>query len=202
MRNSRGQALFIVLIVLLVLLPMGITLYTSIMSSTQAAVAEGSQKVSNGMAIDVVSDYMRAFSNDEYDGHYDSASLGRPAVGYYANGVSSITYIANSTNHTLYLNIVAGTGTAYANMQHGQTVSVLIAFISDLVLYGSMFNGDAALSASNTTYKGGMYVGGNFSESGSGVVWSGGPLVVTKTATGGGNTIDGNLYYGTSQSGL
>ena len=202
MRNSpgsrRGQALVVALVVLVFLLPMGIVLYNSAISAQKSAVVEGQQKMSAQMATDIVSDYMRQFSNDPYNGHYDDASLGRPPTGYYANSVSSVNYVANASSHTVYLDIVAGTGSgSYTSLAHPKRVQVLIAFISNLVLYGTMFNSSTALSAGNVTYSGGFYVNGDFSESGNNVTFEGGPVIVNgaASATGASDLIDTNIYY-------
>jgi len=202
-RSTGGQAIMVALILIIFLLPLGVVLYKSGQTAMKSAYLEGQQKDSVQVATDIITDYMRAFSQDQYNGHYDADSLGRPASGYYGNTVSTITYIASQTNHTLYLDITAGVNSVNGVIQHPKRIQALIAFISDLVLYGTMFNSATTLNANGSTYNGGFYVNGNFTESGTGVTWNGGPLIVNgSVTTAAGDTVDGNLYYASTKAGI
>ena len=202
MRNNlgqkHGQALMIAMVFLLLLLPLGIVLYKSATTAVQSAVQENQQKTAAQVASDVITDYMRAFSNDPYGGHYDAASLSRPPSGYYSNAISSVTCIANPTAHTVYLSVLG----QFSPGQRQQRVQALIVFLSRLVLYGSMFNSSVSnFGVNGATYYGGFYVNGDLSIGGSNVVFQGGPVIVKGTLTGATNTVvNGNLYYSTAYS--
>jgi hypothetical protein len=185
----------VALVILLFLLPLAVVLYNSSMVAMKSAVQEGQQKTSAQMAVDIVTDYMRQFANDPYNGHYDSASLGRPQTGLYANVISSISYVANPTAHTLYLNITAGLGNSMTAMTHPKHIEALIVFISDMVLYGSMFYNDPGLTEPNVSYGGPFAVfDGGFTEGGTGCTFTGPIIVGNGPVSMNGDTITGNLY--------
>ncbi|MDE2290883.1 MAG: hypothetical protein KGL53_02265, partial [Elusimicrobia bacterium] len=180
------------LIVLLVALPTGVYLYQYIQTAMKGAVAERHQKVATQLANDALTDYFRQFSQDAYKGHYDTASLSRPES-FYSAGFSTATFIADDAHHSLYIRAEGGYGTAAAPKTL-RVLEALIAFQSDLVRFGTMFNGAATISASNVTYDGGFYANGNLSITGSNVTFEGGPVVVNGNISGT-TTIDGDVFY-------
>ncbi len=185
------------LMLLLFLLPMAVVLYKYTTQSLRSSVRDAQQKTAAQLAIDVVTDYMRQFSQDPYNGHYDSASLSRP-VQDYANGFSTVTFTADPANHNVYLLVTAGYGTISKPLTT-KTVDALIHFQAPLTQYGTMLDGSTTLSASGVSYDGGFWVNGNFTESGANVTWNGGPVVVNGNFSGAsGDAVDGDLYYGGS----
>ena len=158
MRNNkkgiRGQALYVALVITLIVVPLGVLLTQSAIQAMHASIMEGQQKTSAQVATDIITDYMRAFSQDPYNGHYDSASLARPASsGYYASAISSISFISNTTNHTVFLDVW---GYNDSTKSHPKHIQALFQFISNLVIYGSMFNSATTLSDAGVTYTGGV----------------------------------------------
>lgn len=191
------------LLLLLFVLPLGLTLYRFVAQSVRASVQESHQRTSVAWANSVLMDYMRQFSQDPYSGHYDSASLARDNF-LYKNGFSTVTFVADPVAHDLYLD-----ATGVWNGPGGSTkrrVEAVIHFQSMLTKFGTMVNGPITLSAGNVTYSGGMWIGGSLTLSGSNMVWNGGPLIVNGSVVNGGGgprTLNGDLYYsGASVAGL
>jgi len=206
-RNSaaaRGQALVLALLLILFVLPVGITLYKFVAQSMRAAVQENRQKTSIGWANGVVMDYMRQFSQNPYAGHYDAASLNRDKF-LYQSGFSTVTYVADPVNHNLYLK-ATGQYTGGGGPPTKRSVEAVIHFQSMLTKFGTMINGPITLGASNVAYNGGMWIGGALTLGGSNMTWNGGPLIVNGSVVNGGGgprTLNGNLYYsGVSVAGL
>ncbi|MDE2492095.1 MAG: hypothetical protein KGM24_14700 [Elusimicrobia bacterium] len=182
-------------LLILFVLPLGLTLYKYVGASIRASVAESHQTAALGYANGVVMDYLRQFSQDPYSGHYDAASLARSDF-FYENGFSTVTYIPDAVNHNLYLRaegtFASGAGTARAT----RAIEAVIHFQSPLTRYGTMINGPFTISGSNVTYIGGMWINGALSVTGSNVKWNGGPLIVNGSVTGAaGATLNGTLYY-------
>lgn len=191
------------LLLVLFVLPVSITLYKLVAQSLRAAVQESHQKSSIGWANSAVMDYMRQFSQDPYNGHYDAASLSRSAF-FYQNGFSTVTYVADKVNHNVYLS-ASGVYTGGGSRTQ-RRVEAVIHFSSMLTKFGTMINGPITLNASNVTYEGGMWIGGALTLGGSNMTWNGGPLIVNGSVLNGGGagkTLQGNLYYsGATVSGL
>jgi len=198
-----GQALVLALLLILFVLPMGVTLYRLVGQSVRASVAESHQKAALGYANSAIMDYMRQFSQDPYSGHYDAASLARNNFAY-SNGFSTVSYIADAVNHNLYLHAEGKFTSGGAGARTQRAISAVIHFQSPLTKYGTMINGPFTVSGSNVDYIGGMWVNGALSVTGSNVKWTGGPLIVNGSITGAaGATLDGTLYTsGASIGGL
>jgi hypothetical protein len=188
-----GQALVLALLLMLFVLPAGITLYKYVGQSVRASVAESRQKAALGYANSAIMDYMRQFSQDPYSGHYDTASLSRNNF-LYQNGFSTVTYVADPVNHNLYLH-AQGDFTAYGAKTQ-RSISAVLHFQSPLTKYGTMINGPFTISGSNVDYIGGMWINGALNVTGANVTWTGGPLIVNGSVTGAaGATLNGTLYY-------
>jgi hypothetical protein len=184
------------LLLVLFVLPVGITLYRYVAQSVKASVQESHQKTSIGYANSVIMDYMRQFSQDPYNGHYDASSLARDQV-FYDNGFSTVTYAADKVNHNVYLSATgAFTG---GGGRTERRVEAMIHFQSMLTKFGTMINGPITLNSPGVTYNGGMWIGGALTLGGTGMTWNGGPLIVNGSVLNGGGsgkTLNGNLYYG------
>lgn len=189
-----GQALVLALLLILFVLPAGITLYKLVAQSVRASVSESHQKAALGYANSAIMDYMRQFSQDPYSGHYDSVSLSRNDY-LYQNGFSTVTYVADAVNHNLYLHAEGQFTSGGANARSRRAISAVIHFQSPLTKYGTMINGPFTISGSNVDYIGGMWVNGALSVTGANVKWTGGPLIVNGSITGAaGAVLDGTLY--------
>lgn len=187
-------------VLVLFALPIGITFYQHVGQTLRAALQERRQKTASQIANGVVTDYMRQFSQDPYKGHYDMPSLSRPES-FYSSGFSSVTFLADSANRTLYLKALGGYGTPQRPLAR-KTLEALIQFQSDLTQYGTMVNGPFTISASNVTYDGGLWINGNLSVTGANVRFNGGPLVVNGNLSGAASVIlDGDLYYSGTSAG-
>ncbi len=189
-----GQALVLALLLVLFVLPLGITLYKFVAQSVRASVADSRQKTALGYANGAIMDYMRQFSQDPYSGHYDAASLARDNF-LYQNGFSTATFIADPVNHNLYLH-AEGDFTAGGGARSRRSISAVIHFQSPLTKYGTMINGPFTISRSNVEYIGGMWINGALGVTGTNVAWNGGPLIVNGSITGAtGATLNGSLFY-------
>ncbi|MDE2143424.1 MAG: hypothetical protein KGJ84_13535 [Elusimicrobia bacterium] len=188
-----GQALVLALLLLLFVLPAGITLYKLVSQSVRASVSESHQKTALGYANSAIMDYMRQFSQDPYSGHYDAASLARNNY-LYQNGFSTVTYVPDAVNHNLYLR-AEGNFTS-PGVPTRRAISAVIHFQSPLTKYGTMINGPFTISGSHVTYEGGMWINGALGVTGSNVTWNGGPLIVNGSVTGAsGAVLNGSLFY-------
>ncbi len=195
-----GQALIMALVVLLFALPVGIYFSNNVAVLVRSAVAERQQKTASGMANAVATDYFRQFSQNAYEGHYDTQSLSRPQT-FYSAGFSTVTFIPDATNHSLYLK-ASGSYGSQAQPKTTRVLEAMIQFYSDLVQYGTMVNGAFTVSASNVNYFGGFYTNGNLSVTGGNVRFNGGPVVVRGNLSGAASVvIDGDLYYGGTSAG-
>jgi len=188
------------LIILLIALPTCVYFYTYVDTALKSAMAERRQKTASQMAHSAVTDYFRQFSQDAYNGHYDTDTLSRPES-FYSNGFSTVTFIPDAVNRTLYIEARGVYGTP-ARPRTTKVLEALVQFSSDLVQYGTMINGAFTVSASNVVYDGGFYTNGNLSVTGSNVRFNGGPVVVRGNLSGTAATvIDGDLYYSGTSAG-
>jgi hypothetical protein len=182
------------------LLPLTFAFVRYVTQAVTAATRERRQKAAGQMAADVVSDYMRQFSQNAYSGHYDTASLSRPKT-FYTAGYSTVTFSADEASRTLWLTAEGGVGDPDAPDAR-KRVEALIQFSSDLVQYGTMVNGPFTISASNVSYLGGLWSNGNLSVTGANVRFNGGPVVVNGNVSGAASVVvDGDLYYSGTSAG-
>jgi hypothetical protein len=201
LKKNSGVALVTVIFVILILLPTILWLLPFVDTQVRLAQKEKQLKLASQMANDFIVDYMRQFSQNYYEGHYDIDSLSRPQS-FYEHGFSSVTVIPDSQNHTVYIEARG----AYVNNKNevlaDKKVSALVKFISDMTDYGTYINGTFTISASNITYYGKWWITGDLSITGSNVTFRGGPLIVGGKISGGsGGRVYGNLYYGGSSKG-
>lgn len=198
--EARGQSLVIALLVLLLVLPAGVTLYRYVGQSLRAAVQERKQKTAAEAAGSALADYMRQFSQDAYSGHYDPASLARPESSFAKAG-ASVTFVADEVNRTVFISAKGIYGSESAP-EAARTLEALIQFQSDLTQYGTMVNGPFTISASNVSYLGGLWINGTLTITGANVRFSGGPLVVTGNVSAPASAVlDGDLYYSGASAG-
>ena len=199
-RADSGQALIMALVVLLFALPIGITFYQFADRTMKSAMQERRQKDAAQIANNALTDYMRQFAQDAYGGHYDLDSLERPEA-FYSAGYSTVTFIPDAVNRTVYVRASGIYGTS-ANPLTTKGLEALIQFSSDLVQFGTMFNGTASLGYSNIVYKGGFYVNGTFTETGTNVLFDGGPVIVKGNFAGKpSNTVNGDTFVSGSITG-
>jgi len=197
---ERGFALPGALVLLLFLLPMGIMFYRYSAQALRASVKEGQQKTASQYANSVVTDYMRQFSQDPYNGHYDADRLERPES-LYEGGFSTVTFTADEVNRTVHLMATGGYGDP-ASPQARRRLEALVQFSSDLTQYGTMTNGPFTISANNAAYDAGLWINGNLTITGANVRFNGGPVVVRGNVTAPANAVlDGDLYYSGNSAG-
>lgn len=190
----------IALLVLLLALPAAVTFYQFASRTLRSAMRERQQKSAAQAASSALMDYMRQFSQDAYSGHYDAASLTR-ASAFFGRTASSVTFVADEVNRSVYLRAEGLYGTA-ASTQASRTLEALIQFQSDLTQYGTMVNGPFTISASNVSYDGGLWMNGNLTVTGANVRFNGGPLVVKGNVVAPVSAVlDGDLYYSGASAG-
>ena len=198
--DQRGMALPMALILVLFALPIGITFYKYATQMMYSSMQEKRQMTAAYIANSVVTDYMRQFSQDAYNGHYDTDTLSRPKT-FYSAGFSTVTFITDQVNRTVYLRAQGGYGNVASPLAR-KTLEALIQFSSDLTQYGTMINGPFTISASNVGYKGGLWINGNLNVTGSNVRFDGGPLVVSGNVSGAASVVlDGDLFYSGASAG-
>jgi hypothetical protein len=181
------------LVVLLFALPLGITFYQFADRTLKSAIQEKRQKDAAQIANNALTDYMRQFAQDAYNGHYDLDSLARPEI-FYSAGYSTATFIADSVNRTIYIKASGIYGTS-ANPLTTQGLEALIQFSADLVQYGTMFNAAQTLSYPNIVYKGGFYVNGDFTDTAANVIFDGGPVLIRGKFAGAATTrVNGDAF--------
>ena len=197
--DRRGQALVLALVLMIVALPTAIYTYNFVATSLKVGMAERRQKVASELANGAMTDYFRQFSQDVYSGHYDPDALARPKS-FYSAGYSTVTFVPDSINHTVYVRAQGVYGTP-ESPKTTRTLEGLIRFYSDQVRFGTMINGPFTIGVNDVVYSGGFYVNGNLTISASGVTFNGGPVIVNGNVSGAAsNQINGNLYYtGASQ---
>lgn len=188
------------LMLVLFALPVGITFYQYVAQTLKMTMQEKRQKTSAILANSAITDYMRQFSQDAYNGHYEAATLSRPET-FYSAGFSTVTFIPDEVNRTVYLKAEGGYGTVSAPLAR-KILEALVQFSSDLTQYGTMINGPFTISASNVRYNGGLWFNGNLSVTGANVRFNGGPLVVNGNLSGAASVVlDGDLYYSGASAG-
>ncbi|MFA6003327.1 MAG: hypothetical protein WC881_04595 [Elusimicrobiota bacterium] len=181
-------------------LPVAITFYNYVGVTMRSSIQERRQKAATQIANSVVTDYMRQFSQDAYNGHYDVDQLARPET-FYANGFSTVTFIPDQVNRTVYLRAEGTYGTTARPLAH-KVLESLILFQSDLTQYGTMINGPFTISADNAAYDGGLWINGNLSVTGSNVRFNSGPLVINGNLSGAASVVlDGDLYQSGASAG-
>lgn len=199
-KGEWGMALPMALILLLFAMPIGITFYQYAAQMLKSSMQEKRQMTAAWMANSVVTDYMRQFSQDAYNGHYDTDTLARPKT-FYSAGFSTVTFIPDQVNRTVYLHAQGGYGNVASPLAR-KILEVLIQFSSDLTQYGTMINGPFTISASDVRYEGGLWFNGNLKVTGSNVRFNGGPLVVSGNVSGAASVVlDGDLYYSGTSAG-
>ncbi|MDP3542828.1 MAG: hypothetical protein Q8T11_10235 [Elusimicrobiota bacterium] len=192
--DKGGFALPSALVLLIFLLPMGIMFYRYSAQALRSAVQERRQKTATQMANAIVTDYMRQFSQDPYNGHYDTDRLQRPEA-VFEGGFSTVTFTADEINRTVHLTATGGYG-APENPQARRRLEALVQFSSDLTQFGTMSNGPFSISANNAAYEGGLWINGNLTVTGANVRFNGGPLVVEGNIVAPASAVlDGDLYY-------
>ena len=191
---DKGFTLPAALVLMIFLLPMGIMFYRYSAQALRSAVQERRQKTATQLANTVVTDYMRQFSQDPYNGHYDADRLERPEE-LFEGGFTTVTFTADEVNRTVHLMAIGGSGTP-ENPQARRRLEALVQFSSDLTQYGTMTNGPFTISANNAAYEGGLWINGNLAVTGANVRFNGGPLVVQgNVAAPASAVLDGDLYY-------
>ncbi len=189
-------ALFIAVVV-----PMLATFTALTIQTIKSVQAEKRQKSADELANNALTDYMRQFSQSYYTDHYDPSNLNRPES-FYSVGFTSVAFISDSVNHTLFIQAKGKYGQSSAKPLSEQVLTALIQFFSDVTRFGTMINGPFTISASNVGYNGGVWINGSLSITGSNVRFNGGPLIVNGNVTGGsGAILDGDLYYSGSSVG-
>ncbi|MBI5623668.1 MAG: hypothetical protein HY924_07825 [Elusimicrobia bacterium] len=198
--RERGSALLAALAVLLFALPVAIVFYKYSAQTLVSAMQDRRQQTAALIANNAVTDYMRQFSQNAYDGHYDADQLSRPEA-FYSAGFSTVTFEADQVNRTVFLRATGTYGTEAKPLAR-KVLEALIQFQSDLVQYGTMVNGAFTVSASNVRYDGGFWTNGSLSVTGADVRFNGGPVVVNGNLSGAASVvIDGDLYYSGTSAG-
>lgn len=202
MRIRKGVALVVVNLMALVLIPLLLYMVVYTTSSLKHSYKEKQLGMAGAMASSALVDFMRQFSQNYYEGHYDAASLARNEP-FYAAGFSSVSTEADAAAHRLYIEAAGKYGRNKNAPLADKKLYSAVQFISDLTDYGTMINGAFTISASNITYYGKWWITGNLSVTGSNVRFSGGPLIVggNLSVSGSNVTIDGDVYYSGSVSG-
>lgn len=203
MKKDRGIAIVTVALFMAVILPVFITFTQLSIQTIKNVQSEKRQKSASELANNAIMDFMRQFSQSYYEDHYSVDNLARNEA-FYNVGFSSVSFITDSVNHTLYIQAKGKYGQSASNPLAQKTLDALIQFFSDMVRFGTMINSSFGISASNVTYDGGVWINGNLSITGSNVRFNGGPLIVNGNISGGtGGVVDGDLYYsGTSAGNL
>ncbi|HOW26881.1 MAG TPA: hypothetical protein PK876_00050 [Elusimicrobiota bacterium] len=199
--NDRGMAMVTALIIMLFVIPLVGTFLTRAINEHEANVKDRQIKTARVLANNVLVDFMRQFSQDHYDGHYDSTSLAR-CEAFYSVGYSTVSIEADTNRHTVFLRALGKYGQDSSNPKFTKKITGLIQFISDLTRFGSMINGAFTITGSNVIYTGGMYTNGAMTISGSNVTFNGGAVISNGNHTGSGTTThNADVYYLGSCSG-
>lgn len=203
MQTRPGMGLIMAILLSLFILPTFLYLSWNASTALRHSLRERQQEEAGGVAAQALVDYMRQFSQDYYEGHYDAATLNRNRT-FYGAGFVDVEHHANPAAHTLYVKASgkAGRGTGQPGLA-GKTLDAAIQFISGLTDYGTLINGAFTISASNITYFGKWWITGNLSITGSNVRFAGGPLIVggNLSVSGSNVRVDGDLYHGGTLTG-
>ena len=202
MTNRKGVALVVVNLMMLVLVPLLVYILVSTTASLRHSYKEKQLGMAGGMANSALVDFMRQFSQNYYEGHYDPGLLARNQP-FYSAGFSAASVEADAAGHRLYIEAVGKYGKDQHSPLADKKLYATVQFISDLTDYGTMINGVFTINASNITYFGKWWITGNLSITGSNVRFAGGPLIVggNLSASGSNVAIDGDVYYGGSLTG-
>lgn len=196
MKRRRGIALIVVNLMMLFLIPFAIYLMVTSTAHLKTSFKEKQLKMSGSLASSVLVDLMRQFSQNYYEGHYDSDSLSRNPV-FYSVGFSAVETEADAQDHRLFIHASGRYGKDSASPLSDKNLYGAVQFISDLTDYGTLINSAFTISASDVTYYGKWWITGNLTISGSNVTFMGGPLIVGGNlgVTGSNVRINGDLYY-------
>ncbi|MBI4395927.1 MAG: hypothetical protein HY548_02445 [Elusimicrobia bacterium] len=201
MGNSRGMAFVSVLILMVFLVPIVSVFMKRAITQSDLNTKERQIKTARALSNNVLVDFMRQFSQDHYDGHYDAAALARAEV-FYDVGYSTVTVQADPDNHTLFIRALGKYGSNSANPNSIKRLAGLIQFVSDLTRFGTMINGPFGISAGNVTYTGGLWFNGALNITGGNVTFNGGPVISNGNHTGVGSTVRNcDVYYQGTASG-
>jgi hypothetical protein len=196
MARRKGIALVVVNLLALFLVPMVLYLIITSNAHLKTSFKEKQLKMAGSLASNVMVDFMRQFSQNYYEGHYDAASLSRDPA-FYSVGFSGVEAEASSATHRLYLKATGKYGRDEVSPLADKTLYGAVQFISDLTDYGTLINGAFTISADNVTYFGKWWITGNLIISGDNVTFLGGPLIVggNLSVTGSNVRINGDLYH-------
>jgi len=190
-KNQNGYAMVIVLVLLVFLFPIASTfLYRAVKESTFTRM-ERRNKTATTLANNVLVDLMRQFSQSYYSGHYDSDSLSRNEM-FYEVGFSTVTIIADSVNHYLYITALGKYGKDVDNPLSSKRLYAVIQFISDLTTHNFWCNtaqswGSGVNESGKDRVKGNVSFGGNCTFNG--------PFICEGNVTGNSsNRIKSDLY--------
>ena len=148
-----------------------------------------------------ITDIMRQFSQELYADHFSASALNRSAMSF-KGGFSEVNITPDKRRRTLFIEAKGKFGKKLLNPSQTRRLSTIIKFISPMTDYGTYLNSNFTTSASNITYKGKMWINGNWHITGKNVLCVGGPVFV-KGNISGNVTINGDLYYGgTKGSGI
>ncbi|MEK7722129.1 MAG: hypothetical protein AAB359_07040, partial [Elusimicrobiota bacterium] len=202
MKNRKGVALVLVNLMMLALIPLLAYLLVTTTASLRHSYKEKQLGMAGGMANSALVDFMRQFSQNYYEGHYDPDLLARNQP-FYSAGFSSASTEADAAGHRLYIEAVGKYGKDQNSPLADKKLYSAVQFISDLTDYGTMINGAFTISASNITYYGKWWITGNLAITGSNVKFAGGPLIIggNLSVSGSNVSVEGDVYYGGSLSG-
>ncbi|OGS06046.1 MAG: hypothetical protein A3I76_01935 [Elusimicrobia bacterium RIFCSPLOWO2_02_FULL_61_11] len=202
MKNRKGAALVLVNLMALVLVPLLVYLLVTTTASLRHSYKEKQLGMAGGMANSALVDFMRQFSQNYYEGHYDPDLLARNQP-FYSAGFSAAAVAPDAASHRLYIEAVGKYGKDQNSPLADKKLYSTVQFISDLTDYGTMINGAFTISASNVTYYGKWWITGNLSVTGSNVRFAGGPLIIggNMSASGSNVSVDGDVYYAGSLTG-
>lgn len=196
MGKRRGIAMVVVNLMILFLVPFVLYIALTSRAHLKSSLKEKQLKMSGSLASNILVDLMRQFSQNYYEGHYDTDSLSRNSA-FYTAGFSEVHTEADAQNHRLYIQATGKYGRDSASPLADRDLYGAVQFISDLTDYGTLIDGTFTISASNVTYYGKWWITGNLKITGSNVTFMGGPLIVggNLQVTGSNARINGDLYY-------
>ncbi len=200
-QNNKGMALVTVLMILFFILPVTLVFLNYATHHHRTTTQERQIKTARSIANNVLVDLMRQFSQSYYENRYDWDYI-RRGESFYKVGFSSVSMIADSINHSLYVEALGKYGQDPSHPLFQKRLHALIQFVSPWTDFGTMINSNFTTSASNVTYTGKFWINGNYSVTGTNVRFLGGPVYVSGNVSGGASVvIDGDLYYGGSSAG-
>jgi len=202
MVRRRGIAMVVVNMMILFLVPFILYILLTSRGHLKSSLKEKQLKVSGSLASNILVDFMRQFSQNYYEGHYDADSLNRNPA-FYAAGFSEVNAEADAQNHRLFIRATGKYGRDQDSPLADKNLYGAVQFISDLTDYGTLINGTFTISADNVVYYGKWWITGNLAISGDNVTFMGGPLIVggNLSVTGSNARINGDLYYSGSLTG-